>query len=98
MLTPSWLSSLTSKSAPLHTSHEQITDTIYRQNPAVMSQAGRCFTFVAQALEAETLQGNMAQRIVGAARKLVQTAGLDANQLLAGLPPDTQQTVRTFFG
>ncbi|KAI7364514.1 ARM repeat-containing protein [Hortaea werneckii] len=75
-----------------------LAELIERQNPAVMSQAARCFTFVAQALEAETLQGNMAQRIVGAARKLVQTAGLDANQLLAGLPPDTQQTVRAFFG
>jgi len=40
----------------------------------------------------------MAQRIVGAARKLVQMAGLDANQLLATLPPETQQTVRAFFG
>jgi len=40
----------------------------------------------------------MAQRIVIAARKLVQIAGLDANQLLSSLPPDTQETVRTFFG
>lgn len=64
----------------------------------MLSQAARCFTFIAQALEAETLQGNMAQRIVGAAHKLVQVAGLDAGQLLASLPPDTQQTVRAFFG
>ena len=63
-----------------------------------MLQAPRCFVFVALALEAETLQGAMAQRIVGAARKLVTDAGLDANQLLAGLPPETQQTVRAFFG
>ncbi|KAK5125268.1 hypothetical protein LTR85_000944 [Meristemomyces frigidus] len=75
-----------------------LAELIERQNPVVMSQAARCFTFVAQALEAETLQGNMAQRIVGAARKLVTTAGLDANQLLGGLPPETQQTVRAFFG
>lgn len=63
-----------------------------------MSQAQRCFVFVAQALEAETLQGNMAQRIVSAARKLVTTAGLDANQLLASLSPETQRTVQAFFG
>ncbi|EMC99967.1 hypothetical protein BAUCODRAFT_30394 [Baudoinia panamericana UAMH 10762] len=75
-----------------------LAELIERQNPAVMNHAARCFTFVAQALEAETLQGNMAQRIVGAARKLVQIAGLDADQLLAGLPPETQQTVRAFFG
>lgn len=71
---------------------------ICRQNPAVMAKASQCFTFVAQALEAETLQGNTAQRAVSAARKLVQTAGLDATQLLANLPPETQQTVRAFFG
>ena len=63
-----------------------------------MSQAAKCFTFVAQALEAETLQGQTASRIVGAAKQLVTTAGLDANQLLANLPPETQQTVRAFFG
>ena len=69
-----------------------------RQNAAVMSKASQCFTFVAQALEAETLQGNTAQRAVAAARKLVQIAGLDANQLLNSLPSDTQNTVRAFFG
>ena len=63
-----------------------------------MSKAAQCFTFIAQALEAETLQGQMAQRIVGAGRKLIATAGLDANQLLGNLPPETQQTVRAFFG
>lgn len=71
--------------------------TIRRSNPAVHAKAGQCFTYIAQALEAETLQGNMAQRIVDAARKLVQNAGLDANQLLLGLSPDTQATVRAFF-
>ncbi|KAK4960383.1 importin subunit beta-3 [Elasticomyces elasticus] len=75
-----------------------LAELIDRSNPVVMQQAARCFVFVAQALEAETLQGVMAQRIVGAARKLVTDAGLDANQLLAGLPPETQHTVRAFFG
>jgi hypothetical protein len=63
-----------------------------------MQKAAQCFTFIAQALEAETLQGQMAQRIVGAGRKLIATAGLDANQILSGLPPETQNTVRTMFG
>lgn len=68
------------------------------QQPAVMSRAADCFKFIAQALEAETLQGQMAQRIVAAGRKLIATAGLNADQLLNGLPPETQQTVRTLFG
>lgn len=63
-----------------------------------MSKAAQCFTFIAQALEAETLQGQMAQRIVEAGKKLIATAGLDANQVLANLPPETQNTVRAFFG
>nr|POE64848.1 importin subunit beta-3 [Quercus suber] len=75
-----------------------LAELIDQNHPAVMSQAQRCFMFVAQALEAETLQGNMAQRIVGAARKLVTTAGLDANQLLASMSPETQRTVQAFFG
>ena len=69
-----------------------------RQNPAVITQAAKCFTFVVQALEAETLQGQTATRIVGAAKQLVQTANLDANQLLQTMSPETQQTVRAFFG
>lgn len=71
---------------------------IRRQAPAVMSKASQCFTYIAQALEAETLQGQMAQRIVGAGSKLIRTAGLDSTQLLNGLPPETQNTVRAMFG
>lgn len=63
-----------------------------------MSKASQCFTCIAQALEAETLQGQMAQRIVGAGSKLIRTAGLDSTQLLNGLPPETQNTVRAMFG
>ena len=69
-----------------------------RQNQTVVSKAAACFTYIAQALEAETLQGQMAQRIVGAGKKLIQISGLDANQLLASLPPETQNTVKTLFG
>lgn len=75
-----------------------MTNMTPRRNPAVTSQAAKCFTFIAQALEAETLQGQTAQKIVAAAKQLVQIAGLDANQLLSSLSPETQQTVRAFFG
>jgi hypothetical protein len=70
----------------------------YRRNPAVLSQAAKCFTFVVKALEADTLQGQTATRIVGAANTMCQMAGLDGNQLLASMSPETQQTVRQFFG
>lgn len=68
-----------------------------RNNPAVLQQAARCFNFIAQALEAETLQGQTAQRIVASAKTLMAAAQLDANQLLAGMTPETQHTVRAFF-
>ncbi|KAF2144507.1 uncharacterized protein K452DRAFT_223047 [Aplosporella prunicola CBS 121167] len=71
---------------------------IDQNNPAVMNRAQQCFAYVAQALEAETLQGNIASQVVRATKHLVQTAGLDANQLLAGLDQQTQHTVRAYFG
>jgi len=70
---------------------------IDQQNPAVISQAGKVFVYIAQALEAETLQGQTATRIVAAAKLLLGIAGLDPSQLLATLTPETQQTVRAYF-
>jgi hypothetical protein len=90
-----WLSLLTSK---LHVLYAIINADIYRQNPAVISQAGKVFVFIAQALEAETLQGQTATRIVASAKTLLQVAGLDPQQVLAQLSPETQQTVRAYFG
>jgi hypothetical protein len=71
---------------------------IDQQNPAVVSQAPKVFVFITQALEAETLQGQTATRIVAAAKMLLQVAGLDPAQLLSQLSPETQQIVRTYFG
>ena len=69
----------------------------HRQNPAVISQASKVFIFIAQALEAETLQGQTAARIVASAKTLLAAANLDPSQLLQQLSPETQQTVRAFF-
>ncbi|KAF1987616.1 putative importin beta-3 subunit [Aulographum hederae CBS 113979] len=71
---------------------------IQDNNPTVMAQAAKCFTFIVQALEAETLLGNTAQRVVSAAKALVARAGLSEAQLLANMAPETQETVRVFFG
>jgi importin-5 len=64
----------------------------------VLTQAAKCFAFVAQALEAETLTGATATRVCAAVKQLVTTAGLDANALLASLSPEAQLTVRQHFG
>lgn len=71
---------------------------IDQRNPAVVSQGAKIFAFIAQALEAETLQGQTAAKIVEAAKLLLQVAGLDPAQVLQQLSPETQQTVRTYFG
>jgi hypothetical protein len=63
-----------------------------------MGQAAKVFMFIAQALEAETLQGQTAGRVVAAAKMLLGSAGLDPAQVLSQLPPETQQTVRAYFG
>jgi importin-5 len=63
-----------------------------------MSQPTKCFTFIVQALEADTLTGNIKDLVVNAAKTLVQSAGLSADHLLAGMAPETQEVVRKHFG
>ena len=53
---------------------------------------------VVKALEAETLQGQSANRVVEATKNLVQMTGLNVEQILGGQSAETQQTVRAFFG
>ncbi len=61
------------------------------------SQAPKVFTAIVKALEAEAIQGQTASRVATAAKTLVATTGMDANQVLGTLPPETQQTVRAYF-
>lgn len=70
---------------------------IDQHNPAVIAAASPVFLSIVEALEAETLQGVTAQRVVAAAKSLVQMAGIDANGVLASLSPETQQNVRSYF-
>ncbi|KAL8882256.1 MAG: hypothetical protein Q9198_000720 [Flavoplaca austrocitrina] len=70
---------------------------IDENNPAVIAAADKAFIAIALALEAETLQGQSAQRAVAAAKRVVQARGVGANQLLSTLSPETQQTLRPFF-
>lgn len=63
-----------------------------------MQQAGKVFLHVTQALEAETLQGQTATRVIQASKLLIGAGGLDAGQLIQQLSPETQQTIRAFFG
>ena len=61
-------------------------------------QAGqKAFVAICLALEAETIQGQTAQKVIKTAKNLAQAANLDAAALLNTLPPETQQTVRSYF-
>ncbi|KAF2200542.1 ARM repeat-containing protein [Delitschia confertaspora ATCC 74209] len=71
---------------------------IESQNPAVLAQPGRCFKYIAEALEAETLQGQAAARTVNAAKQLVTLAGLNLGQLAASLTPEQQRIIQAYFG
>lgn len=69
-----------------------------RSNPAITpDRTPALFRSIALALEAETIQGQTANRVVEAAKRLIQATGVDANQLLNGLTPETQRNVRVWF-
>lgn len=73
------------------------TNLARRGNDAVRVAPDKAFTSVVQALEAETLQGATAQRVVHAAKELAKAVGINALRLIATLPPETQQNVRRYF-
>ncbi|KAL4896488.1 armadillo-type protein [Aspergillus ambiguus] len=74
-----------------------IAQLIDQQNPAVMSNADKVFGHIVQALEAETLQGQTAARVASSAKQLVAATGVNAEQILAGVNPDNQAAVRSYF-
>jgi hypothetical protein len=62
-----------------------------------MNQAGKIFVFIAQALEAETLLGQTANRVAVATKALLTTAGVDPTPLLQQFSPESQRTIMGFF-
>jgi hypothetical protein len=63
-----------------------------------MTQAQKIFNFVAQALEAEALQGQTANRVVESTKVLLTASNIDPAALLLQLSPEAQQVVRRHFG
>ncbi|RAL64762.1 hypothetical protein DID88_001793 [Monilinia fructigena] len=72
-------------------------DTLPVTNPAVTTRPDKVFLFVVQALEAETLQGPTANRVVEAAKNLLAASGVNALNILAQLSPETQARVQAWF-
>lgn len=63
----------------------------------MIAAASNVFIAITLALEAETLQGDTAQRVAAAAKLLVQFAGIDVGRILLTLSPEAQQTIRSYF-
>ncbi|PON31128.1 hypothetical protein TGAM01_v200548 [Trichoderma gamsii] len=70
-----------------------LAELIDRQYPSVMNQAGKVFVFIAQALEAETLQGQTASRVAAATKALLTAANVDPMPLLQQFSPESQRTI-----
>ncbi|KZL75448.1 importin subunit beta-3, partial [Colletotrichum tofieldiae] len=74
-----------------------LAELIDKQHPAVVNQAGKVFVLTAQALEADTLQGQTASRVVGATKALLSQAGVDPTPLLQQFSPESQRTITSYF-
>ncbi|WEW55410.1 importin subunit beta-3 [Emydomyces testavorans] len=70
---------------------------IDQQNPAVFANAEKAFTYVVQALEAKSIQGAVANRIVASVKQLVASTNVNAEQILANVRPEKQMEVRRYF-
>ncbi|KJZ76203.1 hypothetical protein HIM_04285 [Hirsutella minnesotensis 3608] len=74
-----------------------LVELIDQRHTVVMSQASKLFVLIAQALEAETLQGQTAVRVTAAANALVEAAGVDPRPLLEQFSQDSQRTILGHF-
>ena len=72
-----------------------------RSNPITTdpASASKLFTFIVQALEAETLSGNTANRVAQSAKSLVQKTGIDAEGLIRGmnLNEESMRSIQSYF-
>jgi importin-5 len=71
--------------------------TVNRQNPAIPPKAAQIFHHIVLALEAETIQGQTAKKVAESAKRLVESTGINAEQVLGTLSPESQVTVKSFF-
>ena len=61
--------------------------------------ATKLFMTIVQALEAETLQGNTANKVAQSAKALVQRTGIDADSILRSmnLSEESMRSIRSYF-
>lgn len=65
--------------------------------PVVLQSAPKLFDYIVQALEAQTLTGENAKKVVEAGKMLVQASGLSMEQVAAALTPERQLVAKQYF-
>lgn len=68
-----------------------------RENPAVLGAVPQIFDYVVQAVDAETIQGNIAERVINATKALIARTGANVQQLATRLPAEMAPTVQRHF-
>lgn len=62
-----------------------------------MNQVPQIFDSVLQALDAETIQGQTAERVVAVTKNLFSTAGVSISQILGSMPVERHNAARRYF-
>jgi hypothetical protein len=62
-----------------------------------MNAAPQIFEYVIAAVDAETIQGQTAERVINATKDLLVMTGLNIQQLAAQMPPEKVPTIRRYF-
>ncbi|KAH6668610.1 importin subunit beta-3 [Plectosphaerella plurivora] len=98
-IVPQWLETLPvaydEEAAPY--AYAYLAELIKQQHPAVISQPGKVFVFVAHALAEESLTGQTANLVLAATKALVSSAGVDPTPLLQQFSPESQQKIKQIF-
>jgi hypothetical protein len=68
-----------------------------RKNPAVTIAAPQVFDYVVQAIDAETIQGQMADRVVNATKSLLEMTGLNVQQIATQMPAARLPVIQRYF-
>ncbi|TGZ80208.1 ARM repeat-containing protein [Ascodesmis nigricans] len=71
-----------------------LADLIEQQNPAVTSRVPQIFDAVVQAIDAETIQGQTAERAIATVKNLLRATGANVQQIASQMPPERLNTVK----
>lgn len=83
--------------SPLLLPFAPYTDSKLSKNPAVTNNVPQIFDYVLRALDAETIQGQTAERVVIATKSLLAMVGITPDQVLASMPVERHNAARRWF-